>query len=87
VSAARQINRLYARQEKKFYAWTNDLLTCAYLLWKTQCELGEEHFSAWLKKHCPKVDPEMAANMIDQLLNTTPGKQLIQTLDRPGQNA
>jgi hypothetical protein len=81
MSQATNITRLYRRQGKRFESWMNDWLTCGYLLWKIQLEIGDANLDAWLKKHCRSVEPEVAREMIRQLLETTPGQELIASLE------
>lgn len=80
MSQAKNISRLYRRQAKRFESWTNDWLTCGYLLWKVQSEIGDANLNAWLKKNCRAVDPELAREMIRQLQETETGRQLLADL-------
>jgi hypothetical protein len=84
MGQAQNITRVYRRQGKRFESWMNDWLTCGYLLWKVQQEVGTgEGFDAWLKKHCRSVDAETAREMVRQLLETTPGQALLASLEHP----
>jgi len=83
MSQAQNITRLYRRQGKRFSAWMNDWLTCGYLLWKVQLEVGDANLDVWLRQHCRGVDPETAREMIRQLLETSTGQALIAALQHP----
>ncbi len=81
MTDAQQIRKLYRKQEKNFVRWTNDLMACAYLLWKKQLEVGPQQFPLWLIAYCPEIEPAMATEMIRQLHETEPGKRLVAELE------